>query len=93
VQVKEGRVFEVSLEANPTTGYLWEVIELDEAILQQEGEAEFKPESKLVGAPGVQTFRFKARTPGQVILTLVHHRPWEKDKDPLDSFSIQVVVR
>jgi inhibitor of cysteine peptidase len=94
VQLKKGQTLVVTLEGNPTTGYSWEVEEpLDEQVLRQVGEAEFKTESDLVGAGGVQILRFEAVNAGQTTLKLVYHRPWEKDVEPLETYSIQVVVR
>ena len=61
------------------------------------GEAEFKPsetgEPPLVGAGGWEIFRFKAISAGQMILQLVYHRPWEEGVEPLETFSLWVVVR
>jgi inhibitor of cysteine peptidase len=93
VELKKGQALVITLEANPTTGYTWEVAEIGERILRQVGETEFKPESKAVGAPGVQILRFKALKSGQTTLKLVYHRPWEKGVEPLQVFSIQVIVR
>ena len=93
VEMKAGQVLVISLESNPTTGYAWEVVDLEEGILQQLGESEFEPESKAVGAGGMQTFRFKALKTGHVELKLLHHRSWEKNEEPLDTFTIQVVVK
>jgi len=93
VKIEKGQTLVIALKSNPSTGYLWEAVELDETVLQQKGEAKFKAQSKLVGAPGVQTFRFEARSTGQTTLRLVHHRPWEKDKAPLETFTVQVTVR
>jgi inhibitor of cysteine peptidase len=93
VELAKGQTVVITLEANPTTGYTWAVAELEEHILQRVGEIEFKPQSDLVGAPGVQTLRFQAADPGQTALKLVYHRPWEKGVEPLKSFSLQVVVR
>lgn len=93
VELARGQTVAITLEANPTTGYTWEVAELDESILQQVGEIEFKPQSDLIGAPGVQTLRFRAVNPGQTALKLVYHRPWEEGVEPLKSFALQVVVR
>ena len=45
MQLKKGQTLVVTLEANPTTGYSWEATEpLDEQVLRQVGEAEFKAE-------------------------------------------------
>jgi inhibitor of cysteine peptidase len=94
MQLKKGQTLVVTLEGNPTTGYSWEVAEpLDEQVLRQAGEAEFKAESDLVGAGGVQILRFEAVNAGQITLKLVYHRPWEKDVEPLEAYSLQVVVR
>jgi inhibitor of cysteine peptidase len=92
VELRRGQKFAVSLEGNPTTGYTWEAVEYDEAILRQVGEPEFTPESDAVGAPGRQVFRFEALGKGQTTLQLVYHRPWE-DAEPEKVFSVEIVVR
>jgi len=96
VKLEQGQILVVTLESNPTTGYSWEVVEIQESILEQMGEAEFKSsqtgEPPLVGVGGWEIFRFKAISAGQTTLQLVYHRPWEEDVEPLKTFSIQVVV-
>jgi len=91
IDLQKGQTLVITLESNPTTGFMWEVVELDESILRQMGEAEFQPESEALGAGGTETFRFQAMSPGQAALKLVYHRPWEEDVDPLETFSPQVV--
>lgn len=93
VELKKGQRLEISLEANPTTGYEWEVEKLDEQILRPVGEPEFKPQSDLMGAPGVQTLHFQAVSAGQTTLRLMYHRRWEKGVEPLQTYSVEVVVR
>lgn len=93
VELNAGQTLIVSLEGNPTTGYTWEAAELDEQVLQQVGETEFKPDSDAIGAGGVQTLRFETMNSGQTTLKLVYHRPWEEDLEPAEIFSVQVVVR
>ncbi len=60
------------------------------------GEAEFKPSDEggppMAGAGGWEIFRFKAISAGQMTLQLVYHRPWEEGVEPLNTFSLQVVV-
>ena len=93
-QLKKGQTLVVTLEGNPTTGYSWEVTEpLDEQVLRQAGEPEFQQESDLVGAGGVQILRFEAVNAGKTTLKLIYHRPWEEGVDPLETYSIEVVVR
>jgi inhibitor of cysteine peptidase len=97
VELEQGRILVVTLKSNPTTGYRWEVVENQESILEQMGEAEFKQsdtgEPPLVGAGGWEIFRFKAISTGQTSLKLVYHRPWEEGVEPINTFSIEVVVR
>jgi predicted secreted protein len=96
VELEQGQILVVTLESNPTTGYRWEVVENQESILQQMGEAEFKQSDTggppLVGAGGWEIFRFKAISTGQTSLKLVYHRPWEEGVEPINTFSIEVVV-
>lgn len=93
IELQRGRSLEISLEANPTTGYGWEVEGVDKRVLRQVGEVEFTPESNRIGAPGVQILHFEAVGAGQTTLRLVYRRPWEKEAKPLKTYSIQVVVR
>jgi predicted secreted protein len=97
VELEQGQILVVTLESNPTTGYSWEVVETQESILEQMGDAEFKPsqtgEPPLVGAGGWEIFRFKAISAGQMTLQLVYRRPWEEGVEPIKTFSIQVVVK
>ncbi len=93
VTLAPGDGLNVSLTGNPTTGYLWEVSgDLDAAILKPVGDPGFQKESGLIGAGGVQTNQFEAVGPGQTLLTMIYHRPWEKDTPPEKSFSVTVIV-
>ena len=82
----------VALQGNPGTGYAWEVLPADVAVLEQVGEWEFEPQSNLAGAPGTMTLRFRAVEAGQQVLQLVYRRPWETDVPPLDTFEVTVIV-
>ena len=93
LELAQGQILVVSLESNPTTGYRWEVSGSTEPALRQVGEAEFEARSDLIGAPGVETFRFEAAGAGEMTLTLAYHRPWEEGIEPLETFSVQVAVR
>ncbi len=92
IELQVGQVLAFTLDANPSTGYSWEMTKIDQKILQQIGEAEFTPDSTLPGAGGQQVFRFKAVSAGQTALNLIYHRTWEKDVAPLQTFSLQVIV-
>ena len=97
VFLKPSQVLVVTLESNPSTGYQWEVSAMDTAVLQQMGKAEFLPSAstgrQIVGAGGMERFRFKALKSAESSLKLVYRRPWEKEAEPAATFSIQVLVR
>jgi inhibitor of cysteine peptidase len=95
ITVKPGDVVTLTLVSNPTTGYSWQVMEIDSAVLVQDGEPEYKqsPGSEgLVGAGGTETFHFKAVGNGKTTLNLGYMRPWES-VPPTETFIIQVVVQ
>lgn len=93
IKVNSGESFVIILEGNPTTGYTWELDALDPAILQQQGEPDFTPDSDAIGSGGKFTFRFQAISAGQSPLKLIYHRPWEKDVPPLKTFELLVIVK
>jgi inhibitor of cysteine peptidase len=93
IELQQGQQLRITLEANPTTGYTWDIVEpTDERILRQVGEIEFEPESDLIGAGGTQIIRFEAVSVGQTTLKLVYHRPWES-VEPRETFTLSVTVR
>jgi inhibitor of cysteine peptidase len=91
--LKVGQAFNVSLEANPTTGFTWEAQNLDGKLIAQTGDAEFKSDTNLTGASGMLTLRFKALAPGKTTLHLVYHRPWEKDIPPIGQYDLDVTIQ
>ena len=93
ITLNTGEIITLTLESNPTTGYSWQVMEVENAVLTQDGEADYKSESQnLVGAGGTETFQFKAVGSGKTTLKLGYMRPWES-VPPIDTFTIQVTVQ
>lgn len=93
VELTAGQKLVLSLESNPTTGFDWEVSEIDEDVIKQSGESEYKSESDLIGAGGVRTFTFEAVTAGTSALKLIYHRSWEKDIPPEQVFTVTINVK
>ena len=94
IELQPGQSLSVRLPSNPTTGYRWEVAQLDAAVLAQQGEADYQQASdgQLTGAGGQETFLFQAGQSGQTTLKLVYHRPWETVADPASAFEVTVLV-
>ncbi len=92
IELKRGQTLQVALEGNPTTGYNWILSPTDPNLLEQVGEADYKPDSSLIGSGGVLTLKFKATASGKGVLHLEYKRSWEKGVAPLKSFEINLVV-
>jgi inhibitor of cysteine peptidase len=93
IVLNAGDQLAVTLEGNPTTGYIWEIQDVDARILQPVGAWDFQPASDRMGAGGTETRQFVAITAGTTTLELVYHRPWERDAPPLKMIAISVTVR
>ena len=92
VALRQGQKLAVSLPANPTAGYVWDLVPGAESILAQQGEPQFTPESAKLGAGGVFRFAFQAKAAGKVSLKFVMHRRFEKEAAPASSFEVTIVV-
>lgn len=93
IELAVGQELQVSLPANPSTGYSWEVAPDSTAVLVQEGEPEFASDSQLLGAGGLETLRLTAQKAGSGTLRLIYHRPWEEGVEPAEVFTLEVVIR
>ena len=93
IVLEKGQVLVLKLATNPTTGYDWEIVGLDSAILQQKGDVAYKSDSALIGSGGVDIWTFEAVKSGQTHLSLTYHRSWEKDIAPMETFDLDIVVK
>ena len=88
-----GRII-VSLEANPTTGYDWELIELDPAVVEST-DVSYVPDPAppgWVGGGGTAVWQFTALAEGETALRLEYGRDFEPEEDPADVFEITITV-
>ena len=99
VEVAVGGSVIVTLESNPTTGFQWELAGItDQAVLEKADQEFVSPEAAnngtpLVGAPGKEVWTFKALKKGESTISMEYSRPWEKDADPAETFTLTVVVK
>jgi len=93
VEMTVGGVLDIILEGNPTTGYVWAVASVDEKILKQVGKTEFTPARKARGSGGSVVMRFEAAKVGKTRLNLIYHRPFEKNKPPIKTFEVKIIVQ
>ena len=91
IATKNNDDFFVILEANPTTGYQWEV-DFDSDYLELTNREYVTPSSGLVGAGGDETFNFLALKSGQTEITFSYLRSWEKDISPIEEKIYQITI-
>jgi predicted secreted protein/heat shock protein HslJ len=93
IGLKIGQMLAVRLDSNPSTGYSWQVSQVDDAVLKQQGEPQFiQPPEAPPGAGGAQVFLFTAAAGGSTTLTLVYKRSFEPNVAPVQTFTVHVTV-
>jgi predicted secreted protein len=94
VDLAKGGTLKVTLEGNPTTGYLWGLLSGNDAVLKPQGDYTFKTDNpNLVGAGGKFTFEFQAVGTGTAQLQFSNARPWETGVPPVETFTVTVNVK
>ncbi|MGV8057055.1 MAG: protease inhibitor I42 family protein [Smithellaceae bacterium] len=94
IKMSRGDNLEITLEGNPTTGYIWEKVEGDSAILFQQGNYKYIPaKPSLVGSGGKFVFTFRGAAAGRTKLHVIYHRTFEKNTAPVKTFEITVIVK
>ena len=83
----------MALEANPSTGFMWE-LELDDpeaSLLEQLKEPSFASDDPdAAGAGGIMTYTFRAVDPGEMVVRMVYLPP--DGSEPTDVFEIDLTV-
>ena len=93
IDVKAGDDFTISLEANPSTGYSWELTgPLDDKVVVELGSDHEPGTGTGVGVPGHQLFRFQAVGAGSATIGLQYVRPWETGVAPAQTSEFTVNV-
>jgi inhibitor of cysteine peptidase len=76
--------FTITLPANPTTGYHWELTQSDQKLYTLTNQHYVKPTSQLMGAQGNTVFTFKLTgkdKPAQSNMVFTYTRSWDKSQD------------
>ena len=87
-----GKTFQISLKANPTTGYKW-AVSYDKKFLKLVGEnykgdaSEQKPR---MGAGGTTTFSFLPIKTGETSIDFRYKRPWQREVVEKKTFIINI---
>jgi predicted secreted protein len=91
--VKMGKQFQIVLECQPSTGYVWQVIGIDKALVKI-GRIQYRPKTNLLGGVEEQIISFTALKKGKLQLELQHKRPWEGKPPPekVQSFILNIDI-
>jgi predicted secreted protein len=94
IAVPKGAVFEVRLEHSAGTGYMWQIVELDETHLRVLESTEIPlKQGRIVGGPLLKTWKIKSVKVGQTDLKILLYRPWEGTEKAADSLQVKIQIR
>jgi len=96
IAIKRGGELKVILDANVTTGYQWQSPTNPAPVMSPIGTPAYVGKGvdpRAVGAGGMNIFRFRADSPGQVALQFDYRRPWETAAPPVKTLRYDVVVQ
>jgi inhibitor of cysteine peptidase len=92
VPLSPGEKIEITLGGNATTGFIWELVEYDPAVITPLGDPSYEEDGgDAVGTGGTWTWTLRAVADGESPVRFVYHRSWE-DQDPASIFSLTVAV-
>ncbi|MGD0712143.1 MAG: C1 family peptidase, partial [Bacteroidales bacterium] len=103
INLSNDQVLEIKLPRTPSNGYTWcEAKTISDQAIQksiaQTGDGEFVPDVSrtlngkvMVGRPGTQIIRYVGASQGTTVLTLELRRPWIRNGEVIDSYTITVV--
>ena len=94
VQAKVGDLIRIRLEANPSTGYSWELRDFEFGVAEF-FNADLAPRdggNMMFGAPGDAVITLQAVKPGQQKIQLVYRRIWEPPDQVAATFGFELDV-
>jgi inhibitor of cysteine peptidase len=93
VRIVRGTLLTVSLPANPSTGYTWQIASGASQLLQPVlGPVYLPPANALPGAGGYQEFLLQAERTGTATLRMAYRRPFESGTAPAKTFTLSVSI-
>lgn len=90
----KGKEFVISMDANVTTGYQWQLERPAEDGLITLVSSKYLPlKTGLVGSGGRSVWTFKAVRPGKARISFKYVRPWEKGIPPIKKAEYIIDIR
>ena len=91
IYLKKGKIFEIHLEENPSTGYEWHFFQLDKDLFEIIS-IEKQPKSKFIGAPVISIWEIKALKSGESKIIMKYYRDWEGVEKAVDNFEVRTII-
>jgi len=79
IQVKANDIVEINLDESPTTGYKWQISQLDKQHFQIIKEDYQLYAGNAMGGGGTKTIQLKALAEGSGLVRLQNIQPWSGD--------------
>jgi len=94
ITLAEGAIFEVRLQQHSGTGFLWQIVDLDENHLKvlQSSDTPLT-HGRVVGGPLLRTWKIQAVKAGQTNLRILLYRSWEGPEKAAESFQVKVRIQ
>ncbi len=92
INISQGNGFVIALGSNPTTGYSWQA-SYDESrleLVESKYELGKTAEQGVVGAGGVEFFKFRTLKKGTTEITMVYKRQWEEESLDQKKFTVNI---
>ena len=94
INMNAGDNIVVSLPSNAATGFSWQLIQIsDPAILQNTGNSYTVASAPLPGAPGNESWMFKALKSGTTSILMQYSQPWTGGIKGAQSIAVTVIVQ
>lgn len=88
-----GKEFVITLEANATTGYEWQLAQPINDKLIKLVSSEYRPyKTGLTGSGGRSVWTFKAIQTGKAQISFKYIRPWEKGVPPVNEIKYVIDI-
>ena len=83
IKTTAGKEFVITLDANVTTGYEWQLTKpIDDSLIKLVHSEYVPDKTGLVGSGGKSIWTFKAVRSGETQISFKYIRPWEKNIPP-----------
>lgn len=93
IESETGRIIIITLRSNRTTGYEWQLAEpLNTKVVDFMSSEYMTNPPQMTGSPGTEAWLFRAMGEGKTKIDFKYVRLWEKDVEPGQKISFDIVV-